>query len=47
VIAMVHPSSILRITEPDQRRSEFARFVEDLRQVAQRSARAAADEGRS
>jgi uracil-DNA glycosylase len=47
VIATVHPSSILRTTDPDQRRREFAHFVEDLRQVAQRMARLTADKGRS
>jgi DNA polymerase len=36
VIATVHPSSILRITEHEQRQNEFIRFVDDLRRVAQR-----------
>jgi len=35
VIATVHPSSLLRAPDEEARRSETARFVEDLRRVAQ------------
>lgn len=34
VLATVHPSSLLRAPDEDTRRSETARFVEDLRKVA-------------
>ena len=34
VVATVHPSSILRAPDDDTRRSERARFVEDLKKVA-------------
>ena len=36
VTATVHPSSILRAPDEDSRRGEMARFVDDLRAVAQR-----------
>jgi len=32
--ATVHPSSLLRIKEEDERRSEYQRFVQDLESVA-------------
>jgi uracil-DNA glycosylase family protein len=31
VVATVHPSAILRVPDQEQRRSEYARFVEDLK----------------
>jgi DNA polymerase len=34
VVATVHPSSILRQTDPDSRRLEYAAFVDDLRVAA-------------
>jgi DNA polymerase len=33
VTATVHPSAILRATDEDQRRSEYQRFVDDLKKV--------------
>jgi uracil-DNA glycosylase len=36
VMATVHPSSLLRITDAEERRREYARFVGDLRLVAER-----------
>jgi uracil-DNA glycosylase family protein len=36
VTATVHPSSILRAPDDDARHTEMARFVEDLKRVAQR-----------
>lgn len=35
VMATVHPSSILRAPDEEQRRSEYSRFVADLKTVAQ------------
>jgi DNA polymerase len=35
VIATVHPSSLLRAPDKETRRMETARFVDDLRRVAQ------------
>ena len=35
VIATVHPSSLLRAPDEETRRTETARFVDDLRRVAQ------------
>ena len=35
VTATVHPSSILRAPDAETRRAERARFVEDLKKVAQ------------
>jgi DNA polymerase len=35
VMATVHPSSILRAPDSDTRRAETARFIADLRPVAQ------------
>ena len=35
VLATVHPSSILRVPDPDQRRQAFEAFVADLRVAAQ------------
>jgi DNA polymerase len=34
VVATVHPSSILRAPDPEARRDELARFIEDLKIVA-------------
>jgi DNA polymerase len=34
VIATVHPSSILRTPDPEQRREQLAAFMDDLRTVA-------------
>jgi DNA polymerase len=36
VLATVHPSSLLRAPDPETRREETARFVDDLRLVARR-----------
>jgi DNA polymerase len=36
VLATVHPSSLLRAPDPDTRRAEIERFVDDLRLVARR-----------
>jgi hypothetical protein len=36
LMATVHPSSPLRITEEAERRSEYERFVADLRGVAEK-----------
>ena len=41
VVATVHPSSILRITEGEDREAEFARFVEDLGKAAELSEKVA------
>jgi DNA polymerase len=38
----VHPSFLLRIPEPDRRRDERERFVEDLKQIRDRAASLAA-----
>ena len=32
--ATIHPSALLRVEDPEQRRAEYERFVEDLRLVA-------------
>jgi DNA polymerase len=34
VLATIHPSSILRIPDPEMRRREFERFAEDLKKAA-------------
>ena len=34
VIATVHPSSLLRAPDPETREAEYARFVADLKKVA-------------
>jgi DNA polymerase len=31
----VHPSFLLRMPDPEVRRREYARFVDDLRQIAE------------
>jgi DNA polymerase len=36
LMATMHPSSLLRITEESERHREYQRFVEDLRSVAQK-----------
>jgi DNA polymerase len=41
VLATVHPSSILRARDEETRRTEMARFVEDLKVVSRELARAA------
>jgi DNA polymerase len=38
----VHPSFLLRIPEPDQKREERAKFVDDLRRIRDRAAKLAA-----
>ncbi len=35
VTATVHPSSILRVPDEDQRHEEMARFIDDLKKVAE------------
>jgi uracil-DNA glycosylase len=35
-IATVHPSALLRAPDPEQRKLEYARFVDDLRMIADR-----------
>lgn len=45
VMATVHPSSILRAPDSETRRAETARFVEDLRHVAQALGQAGASAG--
>jgi uracil-DNA glycosylase len=35
VMATIHPSSILRAPDEDARRTELARFVEDLAAIAE------------
>jgi DNA polymerase len=36
VTAMIHPSALLRMPEPERRHEEFAHFVEDLWNVHSR-----------
>lgn len=38
VLPTVHPSSLLRMPDPDRRHQEYARFVEDLRQIRRKVA---------
>jgi DNA polymerase len=45
VVATVHPSSILRARDDETRRTEMARFVEDLKVVSRELARAATTRG--
>lgn len=45
VVATVHPSSILRARDHETRRTEMARFVEDLKIVSRELARAATTQG--
>ena len=36
VMATIHPSALLRRTDPEEREAEYARFVQDLRKVSRR-----------